>query len=211
LSWTQFELPQPVCALFIGSYCDTIWSRQAIPDGYQERVQSFLSMSESRLWTGMLQCAVSFLGVRHAAEINAISRSREMAPWSVGGDYDRPIARRMLEEAGLPRGSFAIRKKDTSHESAFRWPYSPAPSTSYRSYLTDLGKRPPSPHQIPLIRACASIESLWANNIGWRLRLPRSTRPGQGISYPEMLFRWANEELASIYYREVAKIGNFPV
>jgi hypothetical protein len=44
------------------------------------------------------------------APIGRLSRGDEMAPWSVGGDYDRPLPRRIAEEAGIPRGSFAHRK-----------------------------------------------------------------------------------------------------
>src|SRR5438067_688694 len=34
-----------------------------------------------------------------------------MAPWRLGSDYDRPIPRRILEEAGIPRQLFGTRKK----------------------------------------------------------------------------------------------------
>jgi len=34
-----------------------------------------------------------------------------MRPWDIGGDYNRPIARRIVEEAGIPREVFAVRKK----------------------------------------------------------------------------------------------------
>ena len=43
--------------------------------------------------------------------LQAITRSRPMRPWSIGTYDDRPIARRIGEEAGgLPRGSFAAIK-----------------------------------------------------------------------------------------------------
>ena len=44
-------------------------------------------------------------------EVERISHLPEMRPYSVGGDYDRPIARRIIEEAGVPRGAFARSKK----------------------------------------------------------------------------------------------------
>jgi hypothetical protein len=37
-----------------------------------------------------------------------------MEPYRVGGDYDRPIPRRILEELGIPRGSFGGSKKGYS-------------------------------------------------------------------------------------------------
>jgi hypothetical protein len=55
--------------------------------------------------------SVPMIGARRFADIGNISRSAEMLRWSVGGDYDRPIARRIVEEAGVPRGAFATRKR----------------------------------------------------------------------------------------------------
>jgi hypothetical protein len=34
-----------------------------------------------------------------------------MRPWDVGGRYNRPIARRIIESAGIPRGTFAVHKR----------------------------------------------------------------------------------------------------
>ncbi|MGH7793073.1 MAG: hypothetical protein ACREOB_12235, partial [Thermodesulfobacteriota bacterium] len=42
--------------------------------------------------------------------IHPINRSPEMKPWCVVGNYDRPIARRIVEEAGVPRELFGNRK-----------------------------------------------------------------------------------------------------
>jgi hypothetical protein len=38
-----------------------------------------------------------------------------MQPWHVEGDYNRPIPRRIIEDAGLPRGSCAVHKKGGGH------------------------------------------------------------------------------------------------
>jgi hypothetical protein len=51
--------------------------------------------------------------VRQIRDVNAISQSAEMAPWDVPGDYSRPICRRIVEEAGVPRETFGTRKKAT--------------------------------------------------------------------------------------------------
>jgi hypothetical protein len=58
-----------------------------------------------------LDLSVPVIGARRFADIGKISRSAAMLSWSVGGDYDRPIPRRILEEAGIPRGAFATRKR----------------------------------------------------------------------------------------------------
>ena len=69
-----------------------------------------VSAAEMRLRIGYMHFPVPYtLGV-HAPALNVISRSREMAPWRIGGSYDRPIARRLLEEAGVPRELFGQMK-----------------------------------------------------------------------------------------------------
>lgn len=53
----------------------------------------------------------AYFGWRRAGRLLAISKSEEMAPWSLFTDYDRPIARRIVEEAGVPRAWFGQAKK----------------------------------------------------------------------------------------------------
>ena len=43
-----------------------------------------------------------------------ISTSDELAPWNVAADYNRPICRRIVEEQGVPREMFGVRKKATA-------------------------------------------------------------------------------------------------
>ena len=124
-----------------------------------------------------------------------------------GGNIIRTILQQ-LEQAGLARGSFAVRKKDTSNESPFRWPYTEASSESFRSYLARQGKRPPSRQLTAVIRVAAMAEKLWSHNVGRRLGIPRLIRPGHRLSNPEFLFRWANEELTSVYKHAWTDCGN---
>lgn len=73
-----------------------------------------LSLTEYRLMVGFLHCPVPMLGTRATDRIHAISASGEMQPWRLGGDYDRPIARRIIEDAGIKRSTFATRKTATA-------------------------------------------------------------------------------------------------
>lgn len=57
-----------------------------------------------------LAVAVPAIGAGDPRHIGVLSRSAEMAEWSIGGDYDRPLPRRIVEEAGVERDAFAIRK-----------------------------------------------------------------------------------------------------
>ena len=67
-------------------------------------------LSEVRLERGFIQVAVPFIGGRSRPSIVAITESDEMTPWRLGGSYDRPIPRRIGEEAGVPREFFGQRK-----------------------------------------------------------------------------------------------------
>jgi hypothetical protein len=92
---------------------DHVWSK-AYGDNPRRRYPFYIggySQTEFFLRAPALDLAVPVIGVRSVADIGAISRSAAMAPWSVDGDYDRPIARRLIEEAGVPRGSFATAKR----------------------------------------------------------------------------------------------------
>lgn len=63
--------------------------------------------SEFRLRVGYVHLPVPYIGALHGPAIHRITRSDEMRPWRLhAGYYDRPIARRIAEEAGVPRESF---------------------------------------------------------------------------------------------------------
>lgn len=72
-------------------------------------------MTEFRLRVGFLHL-VPLYGLVWTEAIHAISVSPAMKPWSIGG-YDKPIPRRIVEEAGVPREWFGQAK----HASARHW------------------------------------------------------------------------------------------
>jgi len=68
-------------------------------------------MSEFRLRVGFFQFTPYVLANRHPEALHRMSVAPEMKPWSVGGAYDRPILRRIVEEAGIPHEWFGQRKQ----------------------------------------------------------------------------------------------------
>lgn len=56
---------------------------------------------------------VPFIGALRHPDLYGIAHSDEMLPYRLGTDYDRPLARRMAEEAGVPRELFGQEKKAT--------------------------------------------------------------------------------------------------
>ena len=95
---------------------DRIWDRDArqTGDDLPRRDQSGLSLSEYRLRVGFIHCPVPYLGARQLAEIRALGRSAELAAWTVRAESRRPICRRILEEAGVPRQAIGLHKRAAS-------------------------------------------------------------------------------------------------
>jgi hypothetical protein len=55
-----------------------------------------------------------FIGGLRCHEIYRISNSQEMKAYSIGGDHDRPVPRRILEDAGVSRLAFGQTKRGAS-------------------------------------------------------------------------------------------------
>ena len=102
--------------VFSGFLGDEVWDMDPKERDYGSRGlvrgdTTALMLSEIELHSGFVCVAVPALLARGIRDITALSASQEMAPWRVGGTYDRPIARRLLLEAGVPARLFAQRKK----------------------------------------------------------------------------------------------------
>jgi len=105
-----------------GNFGDTVW---ALPwDGTLNSLQhthsnrpigtNVMSFIEYRLAAGFQHCPVPFLGIASMEQLPALGRSDEMRPWLQDGFYDRPLPRRIIEDAGIERGSFGTRKTATA-------------------------------------------------------------------------------------------------
>lgn len=99
--------------LFTGFHGDKVWDRN--PDVVGPHIvrgdSSGSGLTEYRLREGFIHLPVPFIGCTAQADIHKISNAREMSPWTLGNDYDRPIARRIVEEAGVPRAAFGHAKR----------------------------------------------------------------------------------------------------
>ena len=101
--------------LLTGSFGDCVLSTSAedlLPDFRQTTFQGLCgsTMTDFRLRVGFINFPPLFIMGRRISDIGRISNSEEMRPWSVGGKYDRPIARRFLNEVGIPDSMFGRRK-----------------------------------------------------------------------------------------------------
>jgi hypothetical protein len=106
-----------------GTIGDGVWA----VDSSVERVSRYkrtdnhgLEMSEFRLRVGYIHLPVPCIGYSGLEDVIRLSQSEEMKPWDHSNtpyeNYSRPICRRILEEAGVPRTAFAFEKRVATHD-----------------------------------------------------------------------------------------------
>lgn len=99
--------------VYTGYHGDKIWDRHNGKTGPHivRGDTSGCSLGEFRLRAGFINLPVPFIGCTQHAAVHRISNSAEMAPWMLDSDYDRPVPRRIVEQAGVPRELFGQKKK----------------------------------------------------------------------------------------------------
>jgi len=210
VNWTLFDYPEPLCVFFTGCHGDKMWERTTRPlaDPFAIPSVAQLGFSEYRLLQGVFHCPVPHWGTRHVDEIHRLSAGQEMEPWTLHKHYDRPIARRIAEEAGVPRRAFGQRKRNTAHEAEFLWPYSQESKERFALYLRHRGIEPPSNAWVKAARRLSHWDNLVYMNLtkplGFDLGLRRRLHhPGSAL-----IFQWANHELKKRYERGLRETEN---
>lgn len=203
MNWTLFDYPEPLCLFFTGCHGEKLWDRvdHDHPDPFVRRDPSSLGFCEFRLFRGAFQCPMPFWGVRHSQELRAITATAEMRPWYMMRDYDKPIARRIVEQAGVPRRAFGLLNKNTSLEKRFPWPQSAPARRSFGQYLKDKGWFAPPDWLARAIQATAKAEILLYRNVIKRFGIRRRPLPWDRARALSLLFHWANGELRQRYLK----------
>jgi hypothetical protein len=158
--------------------------------------QSGSSIGEWRLRKGFIHVPLPYLGAERQREVQALSRSSEMRPWVLGRSYDKPIPRRILEEAGIPRGTFGEIKRATSATIHVDGPSALAPATA--KALTEFAAREGTRvdfhrRALPLWRRglLKTTRKVGAESIAWQVE---QAKIRLGVLEPEfgsLLLRWA--------------------
>ena len=93
-------------------------------------------LGEVRLTAGMVQVAVPFIGARNRKDMLRITDDPSMDAYRLGGGYDRPIPRRIAEEAGVPRDMFGqIKLASIVHLPTPNVPVTPALRADFFQHL----------------------------------------------------------------------------
>jgi hypothetical protein len=203
---TTFDYPQPLCLLFTGFNGDVLWDRNRRPSEPLRRSDtSGARFCECRLELGIFNCAPAFWGCQKEDQIRALARRPEMLPWHLGNDYDRPIPRRFLEEAGVRRGSFAIKKQAASFYRRCGRPL----SVSLRQDFADFMKRHGGRATPGLVEVTARALGVFDALVLSRFRPPLRSgcRDWIKLPAPSMFFIWANERRKAHYYSGLRGAG----
>ncbi|HUQ51349.1 MAG TPA: hypothetical protein VM692_03950, partial [Gammaproteobacteria bacterium] len=196
--------------LFTGMLGDTLWSTHDTQSPELSEQYRFLypaggSLQEFRLQTGFVHVPVPLLTFTRHADLRRISNSLEMRQWRVGGHYDRPIPRRLVEDEGVPRRAYAREKRAISQP--FWLQKSDASCMSARS-LRDLEafrRRAAARYAFGELRM--RINESWQRAAAnWRKRVARLARDpyhsdaylDAGVADP-LRFHWAVEKVAAAY------------
>jgi hypothetical protein len=107
-----FEPQLPGAVLLTGFHGAAVWQLNALRGPWIRRSDATGSaLNEYRLRVGFVHLPAPYILARRVLAIEAISQSDAMRPWRHGNPYNRPIARRLAEEAGASRESFGIAKR----------------------------------------------------------------------------------------------------
>ena len=99
--------------LVTGFWGGAAWRGNARPN--LSRIDlSGASLGEFRMRVDMIHLPLPYINGLHQPNLAALRMSPGLRPYSVGGVYDEPFARRIAEEAGVPRDSFGQQKRATS-------------------------------------------------------------------------------------------------
>lgn len=112
--FTSFEEEFKQNIVFMGERGDKIWDKNRTDANKEMRFENELypgtSMTENRLKVGYILLPMPLFGATQWPSIHEISNSKEMEDFSIGGEYDRPIPRRIVETKGVERTMFGMKK-----------------------------------------------------------------------------------------------------
>ena len=162
-------------------------------------------LTEFRLRADFFYVPLPVFGSIRSLEAPSILDGPEMDAFRVGGYYDRPIPRRLAEEAGIPRGSFATVKRAGSILFPAEGPhvFSRASRESFEAYAASAAEPAPFQRRRAFSRADRAIlrvaHALRVEPIARRLEQRRARLVHFEPRFGNLVFRWAVDTIANRY------------
>ena len=154
-------------------------------------------MAEFRLRADFFDVPLPVFGAAATLDDPSLLDRDEMAPFRLGGRYDRPIPRRLAEEAGIPRGTFGL----TKHAANVVLPvegldgFTARSRSSLADFAATEGRQLPSNRRRPFGRsqraAVKVAERVRARGIAARLRKRQKSLVHFDPQFGNLALRWA--------------------
>lgn len=194
--------------VFTGFHGDKVWDAHIgglfLSRDIRRGDTSGLNLGEIRLKAGFFNVAVPFIFAEEMKSIAKLSQSEEMRPWLLNTDYDRPIPRRIVESAGVPRAYFGNRKKAIVQHYSF--PKNESLRAMYRDWLSE--RHGSSYLELRVMEGLnrvlflgARVIEVCVDRLGFRIRFARVQMIGSRIDLEHELHVWAVNELTRGYDR----------
>lgn len=204
INMTLFDYPDDLTLLVVGTAGDWVWQdafKKEFNDSnhfLDRRHPTSCQLAEWRLHKGVFLANIPSIGASRIDCLKQINDSSAMDPWRIGGDYDRPIPRRILEQQGVRRDQFGVKKRmATSGYQRFHFNDSEQ-QNDLKVFFELHGKRMPGKRLGKLIDIVhylrVKLEELSRKKfvkLADFVRLP---------DYSDLLFVWANARLARNNY-----------
>jgi hypothetical protein len=185
-------------SLLVSGFFGAVWwmHRPSSRPGLFRTDQSGSSLGEWRLRAGFIHLPLPCFGGEHYRDLVRISRSPEMRPWVVGRGYDKPIPRRIIEEAGVPRGTFGEVKRAASASIHVDGPTALAPTTRAavegfavaEGRLVEFKPRHLRTWERALIKGSRRLRFEW---LAWRVERRKFRLSVFEPTFGSLLLRWA--------------------
>ena len=202
---TLFDYPDDLTLLVLGTAGDFVWQKglkKEFNDSnhFLDRIDTTsCQLAEWRLHKGVFLVNVPSIEASRIDCLKQVNESSAMDPWRIGGDYDRPIPRRILEQQGVRRDKFGI-KKTGSNPDYQRFHFNDSEQQNDLKVFFELhGKRMPG-----------SILGSFIDIVHYlRLKLEDLSRKKEFVKfadfvrlpdYSDLLFVWANARLGRNNY-----------
>lgn len=214
----MLEAYEQLCAgklVFMGDRGDSLWER--LHDNVNDHLdfssgngfaQASLTPVEYTSRINAIVVRVPLIGGDSWSELARLSSSEEMKPWSVREKYDRPLARRMVEEKGIDRTAFGQEKKGggvSFHYNTLRSMKAKMSGESYQS-LTDFKRHLKRNRWKALgneVRFYASEYDVYVNyvlsRIGIKKRIKRKHQTYRSSPLGNLMILWGVHEMKKRY------------
>lgn len=206
INLSLFEYPEPVCLLFTGFMGDVLWDRKTVqPEFLHRKDTSGARFGEARLEHGVLLCSPVFWGCRQESRILALAHREEMQPWILNSNYDRPVPRRLVEEAGVDRKSFGIRKRAASFNRRYGQPITPELHEDFAGFMKARGGQPGGWIDESLAYILDGLDYYLLRKLPAPVRF--SCKGWGALPSPTMFFIWANGRRKQRYLAGIENSG----